>query len=151
MKNYFIQQLQYNHWANAQLIEALQSLAQPPERAMQLLAHILSIENNWLKRLGMNKPVYEHFPSWSLQEIKQHHLQHLADYTICLDSIHHFETTIEVTLFNETAPRTLTLTDAFTHIFSHSNYHRAQIVTLLKGHVEPLPFITYIVWASKQP
>jgi uncharacterized damage-inducible protein DinB len=150
MNNYFQKQLQYNHWANSQLIEVLQSLSNPPERALQLIAHVVGIENNWLKRLGMSNDMVDHFPSWNLEEIKIKATQNLASYTICLDSISDFEKNLQVTILNETTPRNISIGDAFTHVFAHSNYHRAQIVTLLKGHIDPLPFITYIVWASKK-
>jgi uncharacterized damage-inducible protein DinB len=150
MKPFFQKQLQYNHWANGQLIETLQSLSNPPERALQLIAHIVGIENNWLKRLGLSNEMADHFPTWNLEEVKRIASQNLTSYTMLLDSISDFEKTIQVTILNETSPRTLTIGDSLTHVFSHSNYHRAQIVTLLKGHVDPLPFVTYIAWASKK-
>jgi len=45
--------------------------------------------------------------------------------------------------------RKMAVADALTHVVTHSFYHRGQIVTSLKGKIEPLPLTTYIAFASE--
>ena len=45
--------------------------------------------------------------------------------------------------------RKMTVADAVMHLTHHSSYHRGQIVSLLKGSVDKLPLVTYVVYASE--
>jgi len=48
---YFTKLFEYDYWSNKEVLKALEESKNPPEKALQLLSHILAAENVWYARL----------------------------------------------------------------------------------------------------
>jgi uncharacterized damage-inducible protein DinB len=58
----------YDDWANAECLASVRRLADPPERALTLLAHVAATKRNHLAR-AMGEPMpCPRFPEWGLEE-----------------------------------------------------------------------------------
>lgn len=151
MKNMLLKQVDFEHWANTSLLNTMQKANPLDERALLLFSHILSASNMWLSRVHTlpltttlfqertlaecEVLLHENTRNWIayIEKANQEELDRIVDFIFPIDG----------------TKKRISVQDAILHILHHSSYHRGQIVAKLKGFVEPLPLVTYIVYASE--
>lgn len=146
MKQQLLKQVAQEQWANTILLETLKQTPQAPARAFELLGHIVAVHDIWRARFQQNNPKYG---LWDLKDLD-------ATARLIEENTKFWNAYIE-DLNNESfhkvafnyfgTPAEVSVDDALTHMFTHSAYHRGQVVQLLKGHVEPLPVVTFLAYA----
>jgi len=147
MKDYLIQLLDYELWANRRIIDALETIAQPPTRAVAVMGHILSAEQVWFGRV-MNESVFisiwEDIPvSWMVESAERQHRK-VVSY---LEGTPEPDLLATVDYVNSKGkPYQSTLIDILTHMSHHAAYHRGQVVQLIRPMLAEAPITDYIVW-----
>ncbi len=141
-ERYFGRLAAHDEWANRKLIEALRGVASPPQRALDVMAHILGTEWTWLSRIHRTASAMKVWPGISLDACEQELPNLRGEWEKLLSSMdldsnypytntkgEHFESNVR---------------DTLTHVFLHSHYHRGQIVRMIREiGVEP-PYIDFI-------
>ncbi len=141
-QTYFRRLVAHDEWANHKLIEALRVLPLPPQRALDVIAHILGTEWTWLSRIHGTAPAMKVWPAISLDSCEQE-LPRLREA---------WETLLGSTDLDSTYPYTNTkgehfesgVRDTLTHVFLHSHYHRGQIVHMIREAGGEPPYIDFI-------
>lgn len=151
MKQYFIKLIQSEIWANNLLLQALENASNIDNRSLLLFSHLLSSYSMWMSRIKAAEFTTTIFQERSLDESKILMQKVFSDYTHYLESVDDAELqrTIHFTFPIDGSKRTMNVSDALTHLVTHSFYHRGQIIAQLKGKLEPLPLTTYIAFSSK--
>ncbi len=146
--NYFKRLLAHDQWANALYAEALSRAPGLPQRAYELLAHIVGTEWTWLSRMRRLEAPLKVWPGISpeqclaeLPKLKSH-WEALLTSTDLASSYAYTNTKGE--------PFESTVRDTLTHVFLHSHYHRGQIgQTMRQAGIAP-PNTDFIVAARQQ-
>jgi uncharacterized damage-inducible protein DinB len=151
MKQLLIKQIQFEKWANLEILAAMKMAKPLDDRALLLLSHILSAAKIWLNRIQGEVSTVAMFQERSLLECETliaENTQNWLDYldTIDENDLHHiFEFIFPI----DGSKRKISVIDGATHLLHHSSYHRGQIVLKLKGSVDILPFPQFVVFSSK--
>ena len=150
MKAYFTRLFQYDAYTNQVILDAIVK-ANEPEKAVQLMAHILAAQRIWLNRcLDLPQDAVELWvgpgtPTADLAEkIKENHQAWVA----CLQDFtdDDFDKTIHYKNLRGDKWESK-LVDILTHIINHGTHHRAQIGQQLKfAGAESLPVTDYIAY-----
>jgi len=142
----------YAHWANDRLIGAMKDADGVPERATELLAHLLRARDVWYGRIqdtdhadlnlwvdvGLQACVRRANASdrrWG--EVLDGHIPEKLDQPIAYTNSkgHSFRTALE---------------DVLVHVLNHGTHHRGQIALVLReGGIAP-PATDYIVFLREQ-
>ncbi len=147
MKKYYLKQIEFEKWANDLTIEAITKATNPPERALQLLAHVLGTFSIWLSRITNQAPTVGRWDNLTLEQCRLLNEENYNRWTEYLNSISdsEFERVISFDFFGEQSA--ISINDIIIHSINHGSYHRGQIIILLKGKLEILPLTTYIAFA----
>ncbi len=139
---YFRRLAEHDAWANQKLIETLRGIPSPPQRALDVMAHIVGTERTWLCRIHRSAPAMKVWPGISLDACEQE-LPKLRE---------SWETLMRSTDVDSAYPYTNTkgehfesnVRDTLTHVFLHSHYHRGQIVRMIREAGFEPPYIDFI-------
>jgi uncharacterized damage-inducible protein DinB len=125
-------QFQYNDWANREVLRALRAQANPPAKAVRLMAHVVGAEFVWLARLtGEADPAV--WPEWNLEEIEVQQREIAGKFTDYLHALDPDGLTREVEYKNTKGEIWKnSAADILTHVAMHSAYHRGQIATVMR-------------------
>lgn len=132
----------YNHWANAEEVRHLRSLAAPPQRAIAVLAHIVGAEWLWLGRLRRQASPAAVWPDLNLDQCAEQIEQLGREWerelaTVVMDAV--------VDYVNSKGERwSSTAEDVLTHVILHGSYHRGQIATLVRQGGDTPAYTDYI-------
>ncbi len=140
----FVSLYAYNDLANGQLLNVLRTLpAEAFTRPMgssfssirDTFSHIIAGEWIWLERWSGRIPTAA--PDWLSSEDLGVLADHLTDVQQCRQSLLTGldEKTLGTTVsfrFLDGTPGSYSLHDLLVHVFSHSTYHRGQLVTLIR-------------------
>jgi uncharacterized damage-inducible protein DinB len=130
MKDHFNRLNEYNRWANRRVLDGLKNQT-VPEKALNLLSHVVLAESVWQMRLNEEPVLSGVFDVLSLEEIEDMMNRNEAGWTSLLESTEDFNRKIDYKMLNGT-PVQSNISDILTHIFNHGTYHRAQIASLLR-------------------
>jgi uncharacterized damage-inducible protein DinB len=150
LKDHLLKMLESEIWANQLLVQTFEKAKDPDERSLLLFSHITSSYNAWLSRIHATEITVTLFQERTLEESKQllqHTLSELKKYLVQADD-KEVNRIIHFTFPLDGSQRKLSVTDAITHLVTHSSYHRGQILARLKERVETLPLTTYIGFAT---
>jgi uncharacterized damage-inducible protein DinB len=150
MKNLLQKQLQFEHWANTEMLREMQQANPLHHRALVLYSHILSASTMWLSRLKYEPMTTTLFAERTLAECEVLNAILYADWTKYFETAEpqEFEKIIDFISPVDNLKRRISVSDAIMHVVHHSSYHRGQIIVLLKGTIPALPLITYMPFAS---
>ena len=151
MTQHFVKQIEFELWANQKLLEAIESATEPDERTYFLFSHILSAHSIWLSRIQNTPVTTTLFQERSFEESKallKDVAEKWTDYITTLDE-DELGRTVHFIFPFDGSKKKIKIADAITHVFGHSNYHRGQAISRLKGKLEPLPLLAYVVFASE--
>lgn len=151
MTKHFIKQLQFEIWANQKLAEAIEAAHEPGERVFFLFSHILSANSIWISRCTNTPVTTTLFQERSFEESKalmKDVAEKWSDYMGKLNE-EELSRMIHFIFPFDGSKKKIAVADGITHVTAHSSYHRGQIIALLKGKLEPLPLLAYVVFASE--
>lgn len=140
--DYFKKLAAHDAWANLELIAALENMQPPPQRALELVAHIASAQWVWLTRMRDEPQPMKVWPELSLPECRSELAKLKQGWEKFLQSAdlnrtfaytntkgEHFESRVG---------------DTLTHVFLHGQYHRGQIVLLMRQAGVTPPYTDFI-------
>lgn len=150
MRDYIIHLLNYEHWANTRLIDALETIDNPPARAVAVMGHILSAQQVWFGRI-INEPafvsIWEDTPvSWLNETAERQHRQ-VVRYLTGLAEPDLVRSIDYVNSQGEAYQNTLL--DILTHMSHHAAYHRGQVTQLISPLLPEAPLTDFIVWVRE--
>ena len=140
MKDYFKELLEYSHFYNLEIIKKFNDgdlHFMVPDRAIELLSHVLNAQKIWNERLMGNSDNVEVWKSHEAEGLENIENQN-------------FETTLQI-LEEEDLERIVSfrntkgesyqnsVKDIIFHIVNHSTYHRGQIATEFRNQgIDPI-------------
>lgn len=135
----------YDHWANQQLILALESTGVSLPRSFKAFAHIVSAEKLWWERLNLKPQTYPVWPEFTLakcraeveelRELWKTYLMAQSDDSLAQQI--HYKNSKGESFTNRAA-------DILEHVIIHSTHHRGQIVADLRAAGHAPPYIDFI-------
>jgi uncharacterized damage-inducible protein DinB len=147
----FTRMLAYEQWANR---ESLRSLIQAgdgaPQRAIEVMAHIIGASHVWLARLQATTPTIIVWPVFGLNVMPRQLDALKSEWRNWLRSLTTARLGETVSYVNSKGEAwSSKVRDILTHLTLHSAYHRGQIATLLAraGH---MPASTDYIHAVRQ-
>ena len=150
MKNYFIHLLNYELWANQRVIAALETLDNPPARAVAEMGHILSAQQIWFSRITQEPAfvsIWEDIPvSWMAETAERQHRK-LVSYVTNLAEPELLQSVEYVN--SKQYPYQSTIVDILTHLSHHAAYHRGQVVQHIRPLLPEAPVTDFIVWTRE--
>ncbi len=140
--------LQYDGWANREILGSLETAA-PPPRSLQWMAHIVGAECLWLARLRGEPAPLPVWPELGIDECGEH----LAElYRRWPEYLHDHRNALgeQVSYTNSKGESwTSTVEDILTHVTIHSAYHRGQIAADMRA-AGMAPAYTDYIHATRQ-
>ena len=142
--------LQYTHWANDRVLEALHSADAVPERILELMSHLLRTQDVWYGRVANTDHARLDF--WVVDDLDtcvdraeasmERWRALVADRADRLDQ--------PVTYTNSSGTEFETaLRDILRHVVNHGTHHRAQIALLLREVGISPPATDYIYFVRE--
>jgi uncharacterized damage-inducible protein DinB len=124
--------LQYDAWANREILESLKAAA-PPPRSLTWMAHIVGAEFLWLARLQREPPTMAVWPELGVEECGEHVAELSRRWPKYLHG-HQDSLDERVSYTNSKGEAwTSTAEDILVHVTIHSAYHRGQIASDLRA------------------
>ncbi|WP_460637329.1 DinB family protein [Larkinella harenae] len=148
MKDYLIRLIEYEQWANRTVIDALERVSNPPQRAIALMGHVLSAQQVWLSRLTGEVSyvaVWEDVPIAWMGETSDRNSHRLKDF-LASESDESLNRLISYKTSGG-QPFTSMAIDILTQLSHHAAYHRGQIIQLLRPQLVEVPMTDFIFWA----
>ncbi len=150
MKEQLLRLLDYEHWANQQVITALDSANTPPPRAVEVMNHILAAQQVWFGRItgqAANVALWEITSVPYIAVAAERNYQQFHAYVNQLTSE---ELTHPIAYKNLSGePFTNSLLDIMIHLSHHAAYHRGQVVQAIRPLISNVPKTDYIFWVRK--
>lgn len=131
MKSFLADLLEYNQYANEQIIKSFAEDGFRNEEAIRLFSHLINAHHAWLARMQQKSPMFDiweiHVVN-SFAEVNRENHQRSFD---LLEEISDLEQTVNYTNSRDEA-FTNSYRDIFLHIVNHSTYHRAQLARMIR-------------------
>ena len=135
----------YDAWANREVAAALRKLDAPPERTVQLLAHIYAAQELWRSRMHGEPSKVAVWPALTLEQSEAALAEIAAHWRAYLAALTPGELGRRVTYTNSAGETfTSTVEDILRHVAMHGSYHRGQIATHLRLAGLPAAYTDYI-------
>lgn len=145
---YFTKLFEYDYWSNKEVLKALEESKNPPEKALQLLSHILAAENVWYARLmEQDSSKLRIWPEYSWEECQKLTGEVFRNWMSYLEDLSAKRLNEKILYWNSkgTAFETA-IGDILTQVVIHGGYHRGQIAALLR-QADAKPAVTdYIAY-----
>ncbi len=128
----------------------LASLRQPgvPNRGLELYAHVLGTEHNWLTRLEERPRAIPVWPTLTLEECAQLSAENRRGFSAYVDRLTSADLRRTVHYRNSAGVEFDTpIEDILLHVAMHGSYHRGQVTLLVRGagaEPQPTDFITFV-------
>ena len=156
MKETLVRLYDHLEWADAAVIENLGRAAVPPEKALEIFAHVLAAEKLWLERInGRGAAKIVVWPKLAVKDCAPLAKANANAFRMVLDST--AEAGLERTVTYTTSKGdefTSTLGDILLHVALHCSYHRGQVAFAVRsGGGEPVntDYINYVRSYRKSP
>jgi uncharacterized damage-inducible protein DinB len=144
MRNYLLQLLAHEQWANARLFAALSALPRIPARTAQLYPHLMGAHEFWYRKVNgadINWWEWDFFKPYTLAECMELNEAYAAKWQSYIRELPEplDAQTLPVTL--KTGQRVeVRIVDILTQFHGHSIHHRGQISADLRAAgFEPVP------------
>ena len=127
----------YNHmaWADDRALNSLREMTVPPSQAVDLFAHILGAEHEWLCRIEAKRASHTIWPKLTLEKCGMLARDNHAALNKLAATAHGEAGRRMVTYRNSSgAEHTTSLEDILLHVAQHGMYHRGQIALLVRAN-----------------
>lgn len=147
-EKYFSKLFRHEKWANEAVIACVNDAISLPDRVEEIISHVLNAQEIWIDRARGREPqteVWQIVPraSW-LKKLNEN----FDKLQMLLDQLGSTDRTVEYT--NSRGQQfSSSLSDILTHLALHSQYHRGQVVVLIKPYVDDLPATDFIFWSRR--
>lgn len=135
---HYRQLVNYDEWANLEVVRNFRAAGNPPARAVKLLAHVVAAEHLWLARMLQRESPFPVWPDLSLEGCEEQARRLPGLWRTYLDGDSGSLLERAVSYKNSKGEAwTSSVRDILTHVFMHSAYHRGQIASDMRqaGHV----------------
>lgn len=148
-KKLFLKQLDYELWANKILIKAISDSHVPEARTFEIFSHIIIAHSNWLKRVLGETTTLKPWDKMTLESGLELSIENFNGWKKYLSAKTDQQLGQHVYFPFTGKPSKISIEDLLIHLINHSSYHRGQIISMLKGKLDPLPLTTYIAFATE--
>lgn len=149
--NHIRRLLDHLEWADERVLE---SLRQPdlPQRAVDLYAHVLGVEDRWLSRLEQRVPAVAVWPVLTLDECERLARDNRRAYRAYVDGLTSAQLQQTIHYVNSAGQEFDGLVeDILLHVAMHGSYHRGQVTLLVRdAGAQPAP-TDYIAFVRGVP
>jgi uncharacterized damage-inducible protein DinB len=137
--------INYDHWANKEVVACFRRVHPLPARPLQLMAHIIGAEYVWLSRLKNQKFPVAVWPNLSLEESEKAVSDLYTLWSQYLEQLRPESITDEVMYTNSKGEAwSSSIQDIVTHVAFHSAYHRGQIAAEIRAAGHTPAYTDYI-------
>lgn len=149
MKQHLLEMFAFNQAANIQMIESVMKM-KDPEKASNLLSHLINSQDKWLKRIQLypenpNSQLDWWLPAYTLEGIKAYFESSTQAWVDYLSGLSEAEILSDISFRGrDDAEWRAPLKDIALQLIFHSFHHRAQIQMLLREEGIAPEFIDYI-------
>lgn len=163
MKDYFVEQADYQHWASNELFKSLDDLSDEQRKANiglffhdihKTVDHILMVTRNWRARFaGEFDKVKTYdallYPDW--EELKSAELNEFSQLKgwLVQKNPDWFREVIEYPAADG-RKRRVSVTDGLTHVMTHAVHHRGQISAVCTRLHAPSPEMDFVFYRSRR-
>ena len=134
-------------WADDRALQSLREMAAPPDQAVNLLAHMLGAEHEWLSRIQGQKSKHAIWPKLTLDHCAALARENHAAYAeLARQAASGDGERIIAYRTSKGAEHTNTLADILLHVAQHGTYHRGQVALLVRasgGNAIPTDYILF--------
>lgn len=124
----------YDHWANREVVTALQQVPSLPPQSLTRLAHVVSAQKLWLERLQSQKQSQAVWPEFNLERCKVEIEDLAGGWKAYLNSLTEDRLSQVITYKNTKGESWSSHTrDILMHVILHSAYHRGQVATDMRA------------------
>ncbi|HYK41776.1 MAG TPA: DinB family protein [Thermoanaerobaculia bacterium] len=125
--------LAYDAWADREVVASLRAAADPPPKALKLLAHLVGAGRLWLARLeGSREKPPAVWPELSLDDAAAGVEELAARWRRFLNGRPELERAVSY-VNSKGEPWTSSVGDILMHVVIHGGYHRGQIASELRA------------------
>jgi uncharacterized damage-inducible protein DinB len=148
MRDHFRKLYQHLAWADERVLQSLRAARSVLKKDLDLYAHILGSEHNWLSRIQGSVPKLAIWPTLTLDECGRVGKENVSALNALVSTLTPELLQKPITYRNSTGDQfTSTLEDILTHVSLHGAYHRGQIAASVRvGGDAPNP-TDYIAFA----
>ena len=122
---------QHMAWADTRTLSSLREMREAPSQALDLMAHVLTAEHIWLRRITGGQAAYQVFQPLALDECEQLAARNHTGFTdvLCNDN------RARVVSYTTSAghAQQSVLDDILVHVSHHGMYHRGQVALLVRA------------------
>ena len=141
----FQRELDYDDWANREVLRHLQRESSPPATCVGWLAHVLGAQSEWLARLAGGTSTLPVWPKLTLDELESQLARLRSDWHRYLGGLAPDGLERSITYVNSKGESwTSRVEDVLTHVLMHGAYHRGQIASALREAGLTPPYTDYI-------
>jgi uncharacterized damage-inducible protein DinB len=124
--------LEFDRWANQETLRSLETMTNPPERAVALIAHIAATQRVWLERVLSVPQSVAVWPQWSLPETAKELPVVLGEWRRLIAT---GDPSREFAYTNTKGQQFRSkVGDVALHVAFHAVYHRGQIAAHVRQH-----------------
>lgn len=138
--------LLHEHWANLQVLGMLDGIPVIPEKAMSIFNHLVAAHENWYARVTGVSPGVEIW--WDNADREQWRILLAKYHSQWMQLISGEEGLNRSVSYKNSkgTPFTNSVEEIVLHLCMHSQYHRGQVVTLVRHLVESPPSTDFIAF-----
>lgn len=140
--DYFLKLAAHDAWANREFVTALEKMPVPPQRAMELVPHIISAQWVWLTRMERKPQPMRVWPELSLADCRKEVDKLETEWKRFLPKANLDETFAYTNTKGEHFESRVG--DTLTHVFLHGHYHRGMIALLIRQTGVTPPYTDFI-------
>ncbi len=142
-----LQLIEYNFWANDQVIGRLQEQDNLPAEIEKLFSHLLNAQKIWIGRVDKNIEKYDVWQNHSVADWEGINIELFHNTNLILKS-HGPARRIRYQNSSEQWFEH-SLAEIIHHIINHSTHHRAQVCLLMRQHLILPPQTDYILFLRR--
>ena len=139
--------LDHMAWADERVLESLRQPA-VPQRALDLYAHVVGVEDRWLARLEQRTPVVAVWPVLTLDECARLARENRDAFRTYVERLTSADLRRTVHYRNSAGDEfDGAIEDILLHVAMHGSYHRGQVTLLVRdagAEPQPTDFIAFV-------
>lgn len=148
MREHFQKLVRHLAWADERALQSLGAAHSVLKKDLDLYAHILGSEHNWLSRIQGSTPKLAIWPALTLDECEKVAKENAAALNALVSTLTPELLQKPITYRNSAGDQfTSTLEDILTHVSLHGAYHRGQIAASVRAAGDTPNPTDYIAFA----
>lgn len=152
MRDHFRKLYQHLAWADERVLQSLRAAHSVLKKDLDLYAHILGSEHNWISRIHGSVPKLAIWPTLTLDECERVGKENVSAFNALVSSLTPELLQKSITYRNSAGDQfTSTLEDILTHVSLHGAYHRGQIAASIRAAGDAPNPTDYIAFARGAP